>query len=85
MNQISQQLDALYCESYAHWAPLMRARWNKESSEAAMKYVADDIMATLALHERGPYVGKLYAELDALRDAALAKRQVRLRKRNPYR
>ena len=63
---------ATYEDAFAHYAPMYRAHWSRSRKEAR-DYAARDILATLKLHdERTPYVGKLYAELDAIRDAELA-------------
>lgn len=63
-----------YEEAYAFYAPMMRRRWAR-STKAARAAAIADINAVLKLHERGPYVGKLYAELDAVRDAEHASRR----------
>ncbi len=67
-----------YEEAYAYYAPLYRKHWAISRHEARLAVIRD-INETLKLHERSPYVGKLYAELDAVRDAeaAYAKRRAR--------
>lgn len=61
-----------YEAAFAYYAPLFRSQWKTLSPEACAASKAD-ILETLALHrERSPYVGKLYAELDAIRDREMA-------------
>lgn len=57
-----------YEAAYAFYAPIMRRRW-RHSNSAKRHYAAADILDTMRLHSWGPYMGKLYAELDAIRDA----------------
>lgn len=63
---------ASYEEAYAFYAPVFRRQWKGRDLPAAVRARAD-ILDTLRLHEeRTPYVGKLYAELDAVRDVIRA-------------
>jgi len=63
---------ASYEEAFAHFAPIFRDMW-KTRSVAACAAAKRDIVETLPLHqERNAYVGKLYAELDAIRDREAA-------------
>jgi len=63
---------ATYEEAFAHYAPMYRAHWSR-SRKADREAAVRDILATLKLHvQRSPYAAKLYAELDAIRDAELA-------------
>lgn len=55
-----------YEEAFAFYAPIFTAQYAK-ASRAKCEYAIEDINATLKLHERGAYTGKLYAELDAAR------------------
>jgi hypothetical protein len=65
-----------YNEAYATFAPIMRARWTSKSAQASMDASKSDILETMKLHPiASAYVGKLYAELDAIRDAELAQRK----------
>jgi acyl-CoA reductase-like NAD-dependent aldehyde dehydrogenase len=61
-----------YEEAFAHYAPIMRERWAR-STAAERAYASAEIRDVLKLHdERIAYVAKLYAELDAIRDASMA-------------
>lgn len=62
-----------YCESYALQAPIMRLR-HKKATLAQIAYATADVLATIELHPGmdTAYCGKLWAELDALRDARAA-------------
>jgi len=54
---------------------MMRVRWTGKCA-ASMSAAKADILATLELHDgASAYVGKLYAELDAIRDAEMAMRR----------
>jgi hypothetical protein len=69
-----------YEDAFAYYAPIYRHYWRLSRKEAR-DYARADILATLKLHdERTPYVGKLYAELDAIRDADRAYQQRRTRR-----
>lgn len=60
-----------YCQSYAYYAPSFRQLWKSQGSVACHAAMAD-IYATLPLHDHeSAYSGKLYAELDAIRDRLL--------------
>lgn len=60
---------ATYESAYAHFAPIFRARWNGQP-ESKLIFAQADVLETLKLHpERSAYAGKLYAELDAIREA----------------
>jgi hypothetical protein len=59
-----------YEEAYAHYAPIFQRQWATANvTQATCIRARDDIQQTLALHKAcNPYTGKLYAELDAIRD-----------------
>jgi hypothetical protein len=63
---------AAYNEAFAKYAPIMRARWIGKPA-ASLAYAKSDILAALhaqsGIDGNDAYVGKLYAELDAVRDA----------------
>jgi hypothetical protein len=60
--------------AFAFYYPLMQKRWTAASSPAALAAAKADVAATLELHwEPSAYTGKLMAEMDAIRDAELAK------------
>jgi hypothetical protein len=69
--------NAQYCAAYAKWSPLMRDRWAGRKDPQSFAYAKAEIAVLLQLHDVGAYVGKLYAELDAIRDRehALSKRR----------
>lgn len=71
-----------YGHAYAYWAPLYRARWtlgSRRDNSASIAFAKRDVQETLSIWS-GPedrssaYVGKLYAELDAIRDLESAHR-----------
>ena len=72
------QQQAAYGEAFAKYAPIMRARWSK-STAAARHYAKADINAALfaqsGIDGNDAYIAKLYAELDAIRDAEMAARR----------
>jgi hypothetical protein len=68
--------ERIYAESFAEWAPQMRQRWIGVTDVVRLFHAKADVLATLKLHdEPSAYTGKLYAELDAIRDAELAIRR----------
>ena len=66
-----------YRREYARCAPIFRQMWQQRPAELC-SYALKDIHHTLAGREMDGYTGRLYAELDAVRDrmAALKKREV---------
>jgi hypothetical protein len=58
-----------YRAAYAQHAPVMRARWNGCTNAAKLDYAKQDIYASMKVTESESYMGRLYAELDAIRDA----------------
>lgn len=65
-----------YGPAYAHWAPIMRERWVTPGYLPHRAAAKRDILETLALHpDLSAYSAKLWAELDAIRDAELADRR----------
>lgn len=56
-----------YEDAYAMYAPQYRTQYARKSARACHAAIRE-INATLKLHDRGAYTGKLYAELDAARD-----------------
>ena len=73
MNAIPQSHE----EVYAVFAPQYRKMYAKRSI-ASCDAAIRDINETLKLHERSPYTGKLYAELDAARDRKFASRLTKM-------
>ena len=67
-----------YEEAYACYAPIFRRQWGAANvTLATCKRAMADIYDSLKLHpERTPYSGKLWAELDAVRER-IAKLQPR--------
>ena len=63
-----------YEEAYACYAPIYRAQWGAANVTLDVcKRAMADIYAALRLHsERTPYTGKLWAELDAVRERLAA-------------
>jgi hypothetical protein len=62
-----------YQHAYAKHAPLMRDRWKGCRDITKLAAAKADILETLKLHPADcSYAGKLYAELDAIRDAWMA-------------
>lgn len=61
-----------YSEAYAFHYPRFQQAY-RVAGKAGCQHARADIYATLALHpEQSPYTGKLYAELDAIRDRLMA-------------
>jgi exonuclease VII small subunit len=63
-------------EAFAQWADFYRRSYAKRTI-ASCEYAIGDITQVLKLHERGPYTGKLYAELDAARERVAKARKAR--------
>lgn len=67
-SQPSQPYLDSYESAFAFYAPLMRERWVDQPDDVCAR-ASFDIYETLVLHPHpSPYTGKLYAELDAIRD-----------------
>jgi hypothetical protein len=66
----------LYCQSYAKWAPIMADRWCGAIDRGVLISARQDVYDAISMHEDQShwdhaYLGKLYAELDAIRDRQL--------------
>ena len=70
-------------EAFAQWADFYRRSYAKRTI-ASCEYAIGDITQVLKLHERGPYTGKLYAELDAARERIATARKARDAGRCPH-
>ena len=61
-----------YQVAYAQYAEFMRAKWRGRPAREC-NYARGDIARTMPHHPiDGAYMGKLYAELDAIRDRMMA-------------
>lgn len=70
----------LYNEAFARWSPVFRAKHAK-ASRTSCDVVKQDVIETIAIWEMDDnanpsYVGKLYAELDAIRDREMVLNKV---------
>jgi len=80
-----------YRRAFAQWMPIMRDKWQGASDARVLDVAKIDVWECIVAQEREPggigspsYLGKLYAELDAIRDAQMALRNtVVKRKRKP--
>jgi len=72
-----------YNASYTQHLPIMQARWKGCILPSVLAHAKADILSVIPLHRPdSAYVGKLMAELDAIRDAEMALRAPLKRKRS---